>query len=72
MNTNQLRCDLLQSFPIFKNKSFDDKICQTNVKNLCMKCKKGKLIQTAKQTRSADEGMTMFLICNYCHFQQKK
>ncbi len=73
LNTNEIRSKLINTFTIFQNKSFENNNNQLiDVKNLCKKCKKGKLIQTAKQTRSADEGMTMFLICNYCNFQQKK
>lgn len=72
IDTTELRLKLLKTFPLFQNKSFGDNNQFIDVKNLCKKCKRGKLIQTAKQIRSADEGMTMFLICNYCNFQQKK
>ena len=38
---------------------------------VCSKCKSGNFIKTARQTRSADEGMTMIEICNYCGFKKK-
>lgn len=37
----------------------------------CHRCKKGNFIHTARQTRSADEGMTLILICDYCGFQKQ-
>lgn len=36
---------------------------------VCTKCKKGNFIKTTRQTRSADEGMTLVEICNYCQYQ---
>ena len=38
---------------------------------VCSKCKSGNFIKTARQTRSADEGMTMIEICNYCGYKKK-
>lgn len=33
---------------------------------VCNKCKKGNFIKTTRQTRSADEGMTLIELCNFC------
>jgi DNA-directed RNA polymerase subunit M/transcription elongation factor TFIIS len=38
---------------------------------VCTVCTKGNFIRTAKQTRSADEGMTLFLVCNFCGHQKQ-
>ena len=38
---------------------------------ICNKCRSGNFIKTARQTRSADEGMTLIEICNYCGFKKK-
>lgn len=48
-----------------ENKNFSDP------SNECHRCKKGSFLHTARQTRSADEGMTLILICNYCGFQKQ-
>lgn len=38
---------------------------------LCSRCNKGHFSILAKQTRSADEGMTMFKCCNVCNYTTK-
>ena len=35
---------------------------------VCKKCKKGTFVVIAKQTRSADEGMSMFKCCSVCKY----
>lgn len=37
---------------------------------VCNKCRKGNFIKTTRQTRSADEGMTLIEICNFCGYKK--
>lgn len=36
----------------------------------CMKCGHEKMVYTTRQTRSADEGQTVFFTCPECRFQE--
>ena len=43
---------------------------QEALKNLlytCFKCRSNKIFSIAKQVRSADEGITVYLLCRDCH-----
>lgn len=37
---------------------------------VCQQCTKGNFISTTRQTRSADEGMTLIKVCNYCGYKK--
>lgn len=73
----------LENFEIFPNKWKDimnkeieneryKKLISTTDEFKCGNCKKNKCIFIEKQTRSADEPMTLFIECQFCHNRWKQ
>lgn len=56
--------NIKREFYFFINLNIRDNIVEGNLQ--CRKCLSKKIISQTKQTRSADEGETLFAICSNC------